>query len=223
MTRLLGLIMLLATALARAEEPLPTIAEKTEGMTAVTGLIDFYVDHRTGSVWLRVPPVTGARAEVARFLYAEGLLTGMGANAVGLDRGKIGNERIISLRRVGGRLLVEELNLRFRALSDSDDERRAVEQSFATSVLWSGSFAAMDEDGTALVDWTSFIVRDAHGVADAMRRTEQGEFTLDTERSVADLDAILSFPDNVEFEAILTFASDKPGAHVRATAPTRMP
>ncbi len=40
------------------------------------------------------------------------------------------------------------------------------------------------------------------------------------DRSAVDVDAFLAFPDNLEFEAILTYSGDSPGELVRGTAPT---
>ena len=49
---------------------------------------------------------------------------------------------MVVFRRVGGRVLLEQPNLRYRALSPDSDEVRAVRESFATSVLWAGEIAA---------------------------------------------------------------------------------
>ena len=73
---------------------------------------------------------------------------------------------------------VEAPNLRYRALTESESELRATEQSFATSILWGGKIEASDPDGRALVDFTSFVVRDAHGVVRRLAEAEQGEFGL---------------------------------------------
>ncbi|MCZ6600570.1 MAG: zinc-dependent metalloprotease, partial [Acidobacteria bacterium] len=137
-----------------------------------------------------------------------------------LDRSQLGESKLVTLRRLGGRVLVEQRNLAYRALSDDPAERQAVRESFATSVLWAGEVAAEDPDGTVLVDFTSFVVRDAHRIAATLERTEQGSFQLDAERSVLDPDAVHSFPDNLEFEALLTFSGGSPGPQVQATAPT---
>jgi len=150
----------------------------------------------------------------------EGLTSGLGSNPVGLDRSQLGESKLVTLRRVGGRVLVEHHNLAYRALSDDAAERRAVRESFATSVLWAGDVAAEDPDGTVLVEFTSFLVRDAHDVVATLERTGQGSFHLDGERSVLDPEAVHSFPDNLEFEVLLTFSGGKPGPQVRATAPT---
>ena len=56
--------------------------------------------------------------EVASYIYQEGIATGLGSNPVGLDRGQLGDTRIVTLRRLGGRVLVEQPNLRFRALTE---------------------------------------------------------------------------------------------------------
>ncbi|HEX2163010.1 MAG TPA: zinc-dependent metalloprotease, partial [Thermoanaerobaculia bacterium] len=156
---------------------------------------------------------------VGRYLYVEGLVTGLGSNPVGLDRGQLGETRVIALRRVGGKVLVEAENLRYRALSEDPEEVAAVRESFAPSVLWGGEVAALGPDGTALVDFTSFVLRDAHGVSAALRRSGQGAYALDAGRSALDTAAVLAFPDNVELEAILTFAtSSDPGRLVAETA-----
>jgi hypothetical protein len=198
---------------------LPAIAAQVAGLEKRPGLLDLYLDRKRGKVWLRVPPSRGAGGEVASYLYVEGLVSGLGSNPVGLDRGQLGNARVVTLRRLGARMLVEAQNLRFRALAGGAAERRAVRESFAPSVLWGGEVAAEDGDGQALVDFTSFVVRDAHGIVAHMKEARQGSWSLDRERSAVDLDACLAFPENLEFESLLTYVSADPGAEVRATVP----
>jgi hypothetical protein len=167
-----------------------------------------------------VPPAQGPGGEVGSFLYVEGLLSGLGSNPVGLDRGQLGDTRVVVFRRVGGRVIVEQPNLKYRALSENPDELRAVRESFATSVLWAAPLAAIDPNGRALVDFTSFLVRDAHDVASRMKRAGQGNWKLDPDRSAVDFENSLVFPENLELEALLTYQSDEPGALVRETVPT---
>ena len=216
--------MLLFAALActgpTAPPPEPDpFSKRTSNADGLQGLLNLYVDGNAGKVWLEVParPRNGVLGE---FLYYEGLVSGLGSNPVGLDRGQLGDTRLVRLKMQGGRLLIEHLNLKYRALTTDANERRATRQSFASSVLWAGKVEATAKDGRRLVDLTSFIVRDAHGVRSMLRRAGQGDYALDKDRSVVDTDRVLVFPDNVELEALLTYRGDKPGDEVSATAAT---
>ncbi len=206
---------------AAAGEPIPaiaTITAKTAGFEKRSGLLPIYVDRKAGKVWLEVP-AGSASGEVGSFLYADTLRTGLGSNPVGLDRGELGGVSVITLRRVGGRVLIEAPNLRFRALSENPAEVQAVRESFATSIVWAGEIAAQDPDGRALVDFTSFLLRDAHGAVAQLRRSSQGNWQLDASRSVVDLDNCLAFPENLELDSLLTYTSPDPGPLVAQTAP----
>jgi hypothetical protein len=209
-----------AKAAPAAEAPAPpTIAKATAHLEARSGLLKVYLDRRKGKVWLEVPPAVDRDGTVASYIYQESIATGLGSNPVGLDRGQLGDTRIVTLRRVGGRVLVEQPNLRFRALSEDPAERQAVRESFATSILWAGEIAAEDPDGRALVDFTPFLVRDAHEIVARLKMAQQGSWSLDKDRSVADPENCKAFPDNVELEALLTYQSADPGSLVRETAP----
>jgi len=207
------------TAAAKPAEAVPTIAAKTAGLERRAGLLTTYLDRQRGKVWLEVPPPSGPAGEVASYLYVEGIATGLGSSPVGLDRGQVSDARVLTVRRLGGRVLFELPNLRYRALSADEAERRAVRESFATSVLWAGEIAAADADGRALVDLTPFLLRDAHDVVGAMRRAHQGGWSLDAGRSAVDPEACLAFPENLELEALLTYQSSEPGALVQEVAP----
>ena len=196
-----------------------TIAARTAGLERRPGLFDLYVDARQGKVWAALP-APGADGTLGSYIYVHGLLTGLGSNPIGLDRGELGDAALLTLRRVGGRVLFEQPNLRFRARSTNPDEQRAVRESFATSVLWAGEVAAEDPDGRLLVDLTPFLLRDAHEVVATLRTTGQGSWTVDAARSTVDPAACLAFPDNVELESVLTFQSAEPGMLVRQTVPT---
>ncbi|MEM7202722.1 MAG: zinc-dependent metalloprotease [Planctomycetota bacterium] len=193
------------------QAPLPTIAEKTLGMEERAGLFTFYWEENAGHLWWKI-------ADLDRdVLYATSLATGLGSNPVGLDRGQLGSEQIVGFERSGPKLLLVARNLRYRALSDSAAERRAVAESFAPSVLWGFEIAAA-EDGAVLVNATEFLLRDARGVARTLERSDQGSFSLDASRSAIYLPRTKAFPNNVEIEATLTFVSDEPGPLVAQTA-----
>jgi len=203
---------------------IPTIANRVKDLKARPGLLTTYLDADRGRLWVVLPKADprDETGEVGRYLYLEGLLQGLGSNPVGLDRGQLGPTRVVRLRRVGGTLLVEQVNTRFQARTEDPLERQAVAESFATSVLWAGPVAAQDPDGRFLVDFTSFVVRDAHNVAATLRTNKQGGYALDAARSALDPAACLSFPDNLEWEGVLTYGlqgGQEAGGEVRGVTP----
>jgi hypothetical protein len=202
----------------RSDSKTPSIAARAAGLEAREGLLSFYVDARAGQVLLRLPPGDAAGL-MQELIYVEGLRRGLGSNPVGLDRGQLGESALLWIRRVGPRVLFELPNLGYRALSEDADERRAVDESFARSVIHAAEILAEDPDGSCLIDLTPFLLRDAHDVSSTLAGSGQGDYRLDAARSLALLEQCLAFPDNLEFESILTFAGNKPGPLVRQTTP----
>jgi len=206
------------------DRPLPSFQDKTRDLGPLRGFLDLWLDRERGRVWLELP----ADADVpTRFLWIESLTTGFGSNPVGLDRGQVGGTRVARLRRVGGKVLFEVENLGFRATSDRPQERRAVEESFADSVVWAGEIAAKGPaaegaDGgreRILVDLTPFLLLDHHQVTRRLKRQGEGTWTLDVTQSAVDPAAVLAFPDNVEIDALLSYRSEDPGDNVRGITP----
>ncbi len=154
------------------------------------------------------------------FLYQIALASGLGSNPVGLDRGQLGDSRVVLFRRVGPKVLLVEPNYKYRAVTDRKPERRAVEDSFAQSVHW-GFKVEAEENGNVLVDATAFFLRDAHGVAERLRQARQGAYRLDDSRSALESGRTKGFPKNTEVEALLTFTADgETGRLVAETAPS---
>jgi len=201
-----------------AEQAPKSIAERTADMRALEGLLSLRVDEDAGRLWLVTPP-PGDDGVVGTYIYVDSLRTGLGSNPVGLDRGQLGSTRLVTLRSVGDRLLIEQENTAFRALSDDPAEVRAVRESFARSVIWGGQIEHRDPDGSLLVDLTSFVVRDAHDLARTLERREQGSYSFDADRSSLEPNACLAFPDNVELEATITLTAASPGPLARSVAP----
>jgi Met-zincin/Domain of unknown function (DUF5117) len=200
------------------QSALPSVAKITEGLARHAGFLDLYLDSALAKVYWRLD-VPDAAGNCGELLYVESLRSGLGSNPVGLDRGQLGAQRVVELRRVGRRLLLVAPNLDFRARTDNRDERLAVEGSFAQSVLWSGKVIAEGANSGFLVDLTPFLVRDAHGSAATLERSGQGTFQLDSSRSFFEPANTLAFPDNVELEATLTLKSSKPGPLLRGVTP----
>ena len=207
----------------RPETP-PTLAQRVDGLELHEGLFRTWLDREAGRLWLELPAASGVPEAdapsglIASCLYVEGLAQGLGSNDVGLDRGQIGPTRVIHFRRLGGRVLIEAPNLEFRARGGDAHADRAARESFATSVLWSGEVAAAGPGGELLVDLTPFLVRDAHGTQAALEKSG-GKWALDAERSALEPDGLLAFPDNLEFEALLTFRGQGASRAVREVTP----
>jgi uncharacterized protein DUF4953/uncharacterized protein DUF5117 len=195
----------LAAADKEAPAPPPAITAKVAGLERRAGFLDLYWDGIGGRLYATVRPGE-------ELLHQTTLSYGLGSNPVGLDRGQLGPTRLVSFERRGPAVLLVQKNLRFRALGGSPDEARAVESSFARSVIWGGKVAA-EEDGRVLVDLTTLLLGDAHGIVDRLREAGQGDYAPDEARSAVDPAFCRAFPRNSEAEADLTFA-----AHGRAGA-----
>lgn len=198
---------------AAATDKPSTIAEKTKGAEKMDGFMPLYWQASSGKLFLEIPRFN------QELLYQISLPAGLGSNPVGLDRGQLGSSAVAFFERVGQKVLLIQPNYRYRALSNDAAERRAVEESFARSVLW-GFRVEAEEGGRVLVDATAFFMRDAHGVADRLRSSNQGTYRLDDSRSALYLPRTKGFPKNTEIETMLTFTTDgNPGRFVRETTP----
>src|SRR5256885_7921452 len=134
---------------AAAAPAMPSIADKVAGARAMPGLFNLYWDERAGKLWLEI----GQWQQ--EFLYQSALPAGVGSNDIGLDRGQLGATRVVRFERSGPKVLLVQENLDYRAVSNDPDERRAVRESFAESVLWGFTVVAEEKD-RALVDATEF-------------------------------------------------------------------
>src|SRR6266513_2057763 len=191
----------------------PTIAEKVSAMQKYPGYFPFYWDAKAGKLWLEIDKWN------SEFLYVESLPAGIGSNDIGLDRGQLGQDHIVRFERTGPRVLLIASNEGFRAESDNADERRAVKDAFAESVLW-GFEVAAEEANRALVDATAFYLRDVHGIPGTLQRNQQGQFRLDPTRCAFYLANTKNFPKNSEVETTLTFTTEaEAGPLVRSVTP----
>jgi len=184
-----------------AAAPMQTIDARTSGFQKLDGYMPLYWDEKTGSLWMEINKFD------TEMLYSTGLTAGLGSNDIGLDRGQGGQGRVVKFQRIGPRVLMVQPNYTFRANSPNADERRAVEDAFAKSILW-GFTVGAESDGRVLVDATDFFLRDAHNVIPRLR---PGNFRVDRTRSAIDLPWTKGFPKNTEVDAILTFANEGAG------------
>ncbi len=208
-------LALAAAAFVSAALPAQTISSKTAAMKHIDGYLPLDWDAKAGKLYLEVTHLD------TDILYTHSLPYGTGSNDLGLDRGQISRGQLVRFQRTGPKVLLVEPNQRFRSTSSDPNEALAVRQSFPESVLFGFKVEAEDPNGTVLVDATEFFLRDAHEVAGALTRTQQGTYKLDPTRSTIALDATKAFPKNTEVEAILTFTTDGParGEFVRDVSP----
>jgi hypothetical protein len=181
--------------------PIPSIDDRTSGMKKIDGYFPLYWDERTGSMFLEI-----SRFETD-FLFSTGLSAGLGSNDIGLDRGQGGGGRLVRFQRVGPRVMLVQPNQSFRSSSRNPLERKAVEDSFAKSILWGFALAA-ESGGNVLVDATDFFVRDVQGAAGRLR---PGNYRVDRTRSAFFLPNTRGFPKNTEVDVTLTFVNEATG------------
>jgi hypothetical protein len=210
----LSLIILIffcsSTLFANTNDP---ISEKTKAMKSFSGYFDFYWDDQEGKIWLEIDKLD------TEFLYVNSLPAGIGSNDIGLDRGQLGRDRVVKFFRSGNKVLLTHVNYKYRAESDNPDERKSVEEAFAQSVLW-GFKVEIKHENRVLVDATDFFMRDAHNVIQKLKQTDQGTYKLESSRSAIYLPRTKSFPNNTEFEAILTFKGEPKGKWIKSVTPS---
>jgi Met-zincin/Domain of unknown function (DUF5117) len=194
-------LLQLGAMTVHAAEATQTLSQKIVGMERKDGLFPLDWDAKAGKLYLEIPKLD------EDFLLLDQLPYGLGSNDVGLDRGQLGRGHVVHFSRVGGKVLLVEPNLIHRSSAAAAEERLAVKQSFAESVLW-GFPVDAEENGRLLIDATAFFMRDSHGVGERLQGTGQGAYKIDVSRSALAMDNTKNFPKNTEVEAELTFTTD---------------
>src|ERR1700742_2725007 len=188
------------------------IDSKTKELIKYTGYFNFYWNEKTGQIFLEVDRFND------EFLYVNSLPAGVGSNDLGMDRGQIGGSRIVKFIKIGNKILLVQPNYSYRAVSNNADERKSVEEAFAQSVLW-GFTAEAQDSSRVLIDITHFLLHDSHNVSRRLENSNQGNYHADESRSAIYLPNTKSFPDNSEFEAIVTLAGTGTGSEISSVTP----
>ena len=162
------------------------------------GFFDFKYEEKSNKIFLEVDKLN------YDFLYIHSLTTGLGSNDIGLDRGQLGDQKIVRFKKYGNKLLLIQPNQKYRAYTDNILEKKSVKEAFAFSVIY--GFEIIDSDsGSYKIDLTPFLMQDAHGVSDRLNNLKQGNYKIDLSKSSIELTNTKAFPKNVEFEALLTY------------------
>lgn len=209
MRHCLWVLLLLATS---AWANVPAIEAFTEDMTKKDGFIPFYYDKTSDSVYLQIDnPGTS-------MLFQSSMPYGVGSNDIGLDRGQLGDTRLVSFERFGNKLMLTQHNTTYRADTDNQAERQSLDEAFADSVIAGFKVVAASKD-SVVIDYTDFLLSDIHGIAKRLSDTEQGNYSADTDRSGVFMKRSKSFEKNTELEAMVTFSGTEPGEFVRQVTP----
>lgn len=202
MNRVLIVFLLLVfstTAFFTQTPPRKTIASVVDKLQKIEGFVPLYIDGDSGKIYIEI---TRWNQE---FLYLVSLPTGVGSNPLGLDRGQLGTTKVVTFERSGNKVLLMQPNYEFRATGNVL-QKKSVEESFAKSAIWGFRVEASDGE-RVLVDATSFLIRDAHGVGDRINQMRQGTYGFDESRSALYLPNTKGFPKNTEVEATITLTA----------------
>lgn len=177
------------------------------------GFVGIIHDKKTDKIYLKIDNLN------QEFIYQTSLPAGLGSNDIGLDRGQLSSTRLVEFQRAGTKVFLKQKPTDFRATTKNRKESEALEQAFASSVLW--GFPIVDSDqGWVLVDASDFIMQDIHGVGRRLERVKQGtRYKVDKSRSAVYMPRTTAFPDNTEIEATITLTGKKPGNYLRQVAP----
>ena len=181
--------------------------------TDYQGFMDFSYNDDSGKIILEIDNLDN------EFLYINSLSRGVGNNDLGLDRGQLGNSRIVYFTKRGNKILLIQPNLRYISNSSNELENKAVEEAFARSVLFGFEIVEKSTDSYK-IDLTPFLLNDAHGVSQRLRFSNSGSYSLNKSMSAVDLKRTKAFPDNIEFDVLLTFTGNPSGSLVRSVTPT---
>ncbi|MGI2261619.1 zinc-dependent metalloprotease [Shewanella sp. GXUN23E] len=179
---------------------------------AADGFLDLKYHENTGEVYLQVD----AALLNQPMILMTSLPHGVGSNDIGLDRGQLGNTRLVQFERMGPFIILRQLNTSYRAGTDNAAEQRAVREAFAESVLWKGKLLPGE---APLVPINQLVINDLHGVSDTLAATNQGSYQLQPELSLVLPDGVKSFEKNTDVDVLLSFTADKAGPQVAEVTP----
>lgn len=153
-----------------------------------------------------------------QMLFQSSLPHGIGSNDIGLDRGQLGDTRLVEFQRFGNKILLKQLNTDYRASSSNVAERISIDEAFADSVI-AGFEVAHESVGKIYIDYTAFLLSDVHGITEQLSQTGQGSYSIDIARSGIYLPKTKAFERNTELEALVTFAGTPKGRYIRQVTP----
>lgn len=217
-SRLLFVLLCFSSAMSFAEKTPVSFTDFIKGKTVQQGYFSFYHDKSEGKVYLQIDKFGQA------FLFQSSLPHGVGSNDIGLDRGQLGDTRLVRFERVGNKVFLKQLNTYYRADSDSPLEQQAIDEAFASSIIWGFTVASEMIDTSkntkkVLIDYTPFLLSDIHNISQKLKSKKQGSFKVDASRSALYAKRTKAFPKNTELEAMVTFKGTGAGNYLKSVTP----
>ena len=209
---LLCFLLLPALSFATDSNKQVSIADFTANMSQQTGFFDFYYQIEQDKVFLKIDKFEKP------FLFQSAMPQGIGSNDIGLDRGQLGDTRLVKFERYGNKVLLKQLNTQYRASSSNLAEQASIDEAFADSVI-AGFPVVATEGQVVVIDYTDFLLSDIHKISQRLAGSKQGNYQPDAKRSGVYLARSKAFPNNIELEALVTFGGSKPGQYVDQVTP----
>jgi len=203
-----------AFSIGAFSEEAKSYSDFVKGKDHQQGYFSFYHDKKTGKVYLEIKQFE------QEFLFQSGLPQGVGSNDIGLDRGQLGDTRLVRFEKVGEKVFLRQLNTYYRANTDNQLEKQAIEEAFASSIIWGFKVAKESKDSKkVLIDYTPFLLSDIHQLSAKLKNRKQGNFKIDLSRSGIYAKRSKAFPNNTELEATITYKGSGAGNHLRSVTP----
>jgi len=208
-----GLIFVMSFAVV-AETKIVSFEHFIESKVEHKGYFSFFHDEEKGKIYLEINQFN------EEFLFQSGLPHGIGSNDIGLDRGQLGDTRLVKFERVGEKVFLKQLNSYYRANTNNALEKQAVNEAFASSIIWGFKVEKISADKQrVLVDYTPFLLSDIHNLSVQLKNSKQGDFKIDTTRSALYIKRTKAFPNNTELEAMVTYKGTGAGDYLRSVTP----
>jgi hypothetical protein len=158
-------------ALASTASAQSNLIDFVKDKTLHQGFFSFYHDNKEGRIYLEIDKFN------AQFLFQSSLPQGIGSNDIGLDRGQLGDTRLVQFEQVGNKVFLRQFNPYYRADSHNTMEKQAVEQAFASSIIWGFKVVARSEisnkthnNEQILIDYTPFLLSDIHNIGETLKK-----------------------------------------------------
>ena len=129
----------------------------------------------------------------------------------------LGETQLLAFRRLGKKVAVVFENPKFRASGDAAAQHGATVD-FPVTIVTMLDVAAEVPGGGVVVNFAPFLLHDTINIAGALNEGGKGFKAVDA-LSAVDPSSVKVFPDNIEVDAVQTYASDTPGREIDTIAP----